>query len=96
MKVFIALATVLKLLLADVVLMIPASITFGLIGLKSYNTGKRTTNPVVLITCTGPGPGKSLPELPKAYGLPGLLVIAEERVLGAKTSRIVYGSLSFY
>lgn len=45
MKVFIALATVLKLSLADAVLMIPASITFGLIGLKSYNTGKRTTNP---------------------------------------------------
>ena len=44
MKVFIVLATVLKPSLADAMLMIPASITFGLICLKSYNTGKGTTN----------------------------------------------------
>ena len=44
LKVFIALATVLKLSLGDAMLVIPASITFGLISLKSYNTGKRTKN----------------------------------------------------
>jgi hypothetical protein len=45
LKVFIALATILKPSLADAMLTIPASITFGLICLESYNTGKGTTNP---------------------------------------------------